>query len=341
MAGADPNEPGSSSASPPSGSEPPEDGANLRDRAAALRQRAGETRERATGWVDERRAERSEIGVALDIVADAWERDAHAAGGLLAGGLAFRVFLWLLPAALVAVSVFGYAADYVGEDPAQVAQSVGFGAVVATTVAQGVSASEKGGVWLLLFGLVFLLWASAGLAKAFRVSASLLWQRRPSGWRSTRAALVVLAFLIPLMAEQAMGSFLWSGGVVTDVLAEVINLAWAIAIVTLAFALLPHPAEARWWFHLPGAALIGIGAQGLAIATSIYFAGKLDRVDDLYGSLGTATVILGWLFVVARLTVWGIALNVAIFRRARPDLEEATAGTDIAASPGGAVPGVS
>jgi len=58
--------------------------------------------------------------------------------------------------------------------------------------------------------------------------------------------------------------------------------------------------------------------QLLALATTVYFADRLDRVDDLYGSLGIATVILGWLFLIARLAIWGIGLNVAIWERLGP-----------------------
>jgi uncharacterized BrkB/YihY/UPF0761 family membrane protein len=39
----------------------------------------------------------------------------------------------------------------------------------------------------------------------------------------------------------------------------------------------------------------------MAIASSVYFAGELDRADDLYGSLGIAIVLLVWLYILA----WG------------------------------------
>ena len=36
---------------------------------------------------------------------------------------------------------------------------------------------------------------------------------------------------------------------------------------------------------------------GTRVVTIVYFAGKLDRVDDLYGALGVASVFLAWLFI--------------------------------------------
>jgi uncharacterized BrkB/YihY/UPF0761 family membrane protein len=290
----------------------------LRERSDALRERVDQTRERATEWVEERRVERSKVGAAVNVLIDAWNRDTRAAGGLLAGGLAFRLFLWLLPAALVVVTGLGVATSYSSESASEVARSSGLSAVVALTVAQGVAASETGGIWLLLFGLAFLLWASAGAARGLRVASSLLWQARPRAWRSTRAALVFTGLALVSITMQALVGHLWAGGILTTLLARILTTTVLVAIVCLAFSLLPHDPRAAWWWQAPGAALVGIGAQLLTLATSVYFADKLDRVDDLYGSLGVATVILGWLFLIARFTIWGIGLNVAIWERLGP-----------------------
>ena len=312
----------------------------LRERTDAARARADETRERATEWVEERRAERSKMGAVVNVLIDAWNRDTRAAGGLLAGGLAFRLFLWLLPAALVAVTGLGVATSFSSASASEVARSSGLSAVVAATVAQGVEASETGGVWLLLFGAAFLLWASAGAARGLRVASSLLWQARPRAWRSTRAALVFLGLALVSITIQAVVGELWAGGILTALLARVLITVVLGGIVCLAFFLLPHDPRAAWWCQAPGAALVGVGVQLLTLATSVYFADKLDRVDDLYGSLGVATVILAWLFLIARLAIWGIGLNVAIWERFGPGPEVSVAG-ERALAAGGPTSGVS
>jgi uncharacterized BrkB/YihY/UPF0761 family membrane protein len=308
----------------------------LQVRTDALRGRADETRLRATGWVRERRAERSKVGAAVNVLIDAWNRDTRAAGGLLAGGLAFRLFLWLLPAALVAVSGLGIATGYSSESASQVARDAGLSAVVASTVAAGMATSQAGGVWVLLFGTAFLLWASAGAARALRVATSLLWQARPPVWRSMRAALVFLGLAVVSISVQSLLGHLWAGGILAGLLARVLTMAVIVAVVWWAFFLLPHDPRAAWWWQGPGATLVGVGVQMLTIVTSVYFASKLDRVDDLYGSLGVATVILTWLFLIARLAIWGIGLNVAIWERFGPGPE-----TVPAESTGGATSGVS
>ena len=45
------------------------------------------------------------------------------------------------------------------------------------------------------------------------------------------------------------------------------------------------------------------------MATVVYFAPRLGRIDDLYGGLGIAIVILLFLYLVARAFVGGAFIN--------------------------------
>ena len=64
--------------------------------------------------------------------------------------------------------------------------------------------------------------------------------------------------------------------------------------------------------YLPGALLFGIGIEALRLVTAVYLVGKLSRISDLYGSLGLAVVILGWLYLIGRLVVTGCMLNASL-----------------------------
>jgi uncharacterized BrkB/YihY/UPF0761 family membrane protein len=65
-------------------------------------------------------------------------------------------------------------------------------------------------------------------------------------------------------------------------------------------AMLPH-AGRPWPVVIPGALFFGIVVRGMVLATGIYFADKIGRANDLYGSLGVAIVMLLWLYLLA----WG------------------------------------
>lgn len=55
---------------------------------------------------DERERRRS-----VDTLFEMVERDSEVGGGIIAGALAYRLFIWLLPLALIAVAGLGFAAD--------------------------------------------------------------------------------------------------------------------------------------------------------------------------------------------------------------------------------------
>ena len=117
-------------------------------------------------------------------VLEAFDRDRRFAGGLLAGGLAFRVFLWLLPFSLVVVALLGGAASQFEEPVSDLARQAGLSAALAATVAQAAEASGQGRWYLLIVGIVFLLWAGMGVVKAIRLIAGLAWEV-PRGWAAT------------------------------------------------------------------------------------------------------------------------------------------------------------
>jgi hypothetical protein len=54
------------------------------------------------------------------------------------------------------------------------------------------------------------------------------------------------------------------------------------------------------------------------LATVHYFADKIDRVDDLYGSIGIAIVMLLFLFLLARTLVVAQFLNAGLAGRGNP-----------------------
>src|SRR3954447_7179098 len=65
--------------------------------------RARRTRDQATRRVEELRRRSALVDAALE----AGDLDRRRAGSLLAGGIAFRIFLWLLPAALFVAALSG------------------------------------------------------------------------------------------------------------------------------------------------------------------------------------------------------------------------------------------
>src|SRR4051794_14134223 len=83
------------------------------------------------------------------------ERDSSIGGGLLAGALAYRLFVLLLPTALLCVAGLGLYADAADKSTSEAAREAGLHGLIASQVA---STSSSGARWL-----VFLLMVPAVL----------------------------------------------------------------------------------------------------------------------------------------------------------------------------------
>jgi len=222
-------------------------------------------------------------------------------GPLLSGGLAYRVFLWELPMSLTIVAVLGLFVDLGARSPDQVAREMGLSAALAATVAQAVAQTDSSSWWLLLVGLWLTWWTARSAVSALRLIHRIAWdQESLPKTRRFLAPVVFSAMLLGvLLASLAVGR-LPGGGMVVSALAWVAVLAASFAFVVLAMSLLPR-AGRPWSAVLPGAAIFTIITRGIAIASGVYFTDKLDRVEDFYGSLGVAIVVLVWLYLLA----WG------------------------------------
>ena len=109
---------------PPAGETP------LADASPPATGRAQRSRAQAARHVETLRTRSTLVDAALE----AGDLDRRRAGSLLAGGIAFRIFLWLLPAALFAAALIGLVQPTGGGSPERVAKSLGLAASIASTV---------------------------------------------------------------------------------------------------------------------------------------------------------------------------------------------------------------
>ncbi|MGZ4149686.1 MAG: YhjD/YihY/BrkB family envelope integrity protein, partial [Actinomycetota bacterium] len=277
------------------------------ERIARVRARADELTREAKGRFEQERRRRGWLRLLLH----AWERDRDRGGGLLAGGLAYRVFLWELPAALFFVGVAGVVADLASRDPADLLRQAKVSGLVAGTVAKGVEQAGSSRVWVLLAGLVLMLWAARGLKLAIDVTCTIAW-RRPARRKVRPAQLVELSgFLLgAILLQTWLSSWLQSGGIVGGALGWVVLSAVTVAVVVVAFILLPH--EGGWLHVLPGAIAFALAVRLLNLVVWIYFWHKIEHSSDLYGSLGLSIAILLYLYLLARLFVGAQFVNATL-----------------------------
>ncbi len=120
-----------SAVSEPETREPSEDGDGLISR---VKTSTGLARQRALETLERQRIHNPLVRVAYQ----SYERDRRFAGGVLAGGLSYRLFLFLLPFSLFIVTAVGAVADGVQGELSDLAQNAGLSASLAASVGAAV-----------------------------------------------------------------------------------------------------------------------------------------------------------------------------------------------------------
>src|SRR6185503_11222256 len=131
---------------PPSSEQPIEESREPLSRVARTRARAAAVQARATALSERAQAERANHR-SLDTMFELVDRDTEVAGGIIAGALAYRFFIWALPFALVLVAGLGIASDAASRSPTDAAKSFGLAGLVSNSVA---SAAEGQARWYAL-----------------------------------------------------------------------------------------------------------------------------------------------------------------------------------------------
>ncbi|MGH3016003.1 MAG: YhjD/YihY/BrkB family envelope integrity protein, partial [Gaiellaceae bacterium] len=177
---------------------------------------------------------------------------------------------------------------------------------------------------LLVGGLFLLAWFTLGAVRALRLASALAWgmERRPRLRKPLHAVVafngLFLAGAFSFAALAWLREVLGLGALIATVGLLAVHTAIALEVLWL----LPRRTE-RWQDLLPGALVVAVGTELLHVAVAFYFAPKLERSSELYGALGTATVLLVWLYLFGRLFTSATFLNATLWerRQERPEGE--------------------
>lgn len=252
----------------------------------------------------------------VDIAFAAVERDGRVGGFLLAGAIAFRFFMYLLPLYLLVLVAAGAMVSFDPESPSDVAGSAGLSQYVASMIGDAAETSRQS-LWILG---PLTLWA---LFTAGRSVHKVLAAAHANAWgvpvpRRTKPHLVALAVL-------GFAVFVTAGIVATRYLrSELVVPLGAFASASYFFAvwlavslLLPRRSEASLRSLVPGAVLVSVGIQGLYLFNVLYLNQKIESASDAYGALGVAASLLLWLYLLGRLMVAAPVLNATLWERSQ------------------------
>jgi uncharacterized BrkB/YihY/UPF0761 family membrane protein len=252
------------------------------------------------------------------IIRETMDRERSLGGGLIAGGVAYRLFLWLVPLGLVVAAVLSFWSEHDPEGLESVAREFGVGAAAADSAAEALQSTDRSVGILLATGLGLLVWLSLGAVRALVLAFALAWHLTPPRIRRPLHAVVVLNGLFVLHSLGSAGvAWLYEQAGTPSLLSALTLLALDTAITVWGLWLLPRRAT-RVRELLPGAALVAGGVQFVQLAVIVYFAPRLGRSEETYGALGVAATMLVWLYVVSRLAIGAAFLNATLWSRAHP-----------------------
>lgn len=252
----------------------------------------------------------------IDTALGALEKDVAAGGGVLAGAVAFRVFLFMIPYVFLLVVIFGLGASAASEEPSELAQSAGIGGLAAKAFA-GIGDLSTGQRILSFFVAGFaLLLATRSLLKVLRIVHALVWHTRagkPSSAARAASALVLLVTLT--VALSALVGLLRN----TSFLAGLMGTLLYVVVPTGAWLFvswyMPRDPDAPWTALLPGAVLFGVGLEVLHVVTVYWIANQIEHKTDTYGAIGFALALLLWAYLLGRLITSAAVVNETLWSK--------------------------
>jgi membrane protein len=305
---------------PPVEQREPEAGDDQESDSESLKERFSDYEHRLQekyAAVEDRRSESLPIDVAFRVV----EADRRYAGGLIASGMAFRIFVVLVPFSFLVATAFGYVTELVNsENPQSVARDLGITGLVATAIDSSIGSSTSERVATLVVALYAVLWATWTLIRAMQTVFGLAWGQ-PSTTNLTKS-------LRPLLWVVGIMLAMFVGGAAVSVLLDNVGLLLAIVIRVLMFGLLvalwivvswllPRAPETTWTALFPGAVFFAVGVEVLQFLTVYFFSRYIEDKTQTYGAIGASIAILLWAYLLGRLVVTSAFLNAERWRRSR------------------------
>lgn len=281
-------------------------------RVERARAAATHAAERATAVAETARA-RSRL---VDTVWTAGERDRRSVGGVLAGALAFRIFVYLLPLFLALLTVAGVVVGLDDGAPDRVGEGIGLSSYVIGSVATATEQAHRS-LWVLLPLAAWAVYSAGGATARVLYAVHRLAWGLPAQRMRRKAAAAGVTFLVATGVLVLVGVVQWAraqspGPGLGAALVSILPFAALWLGVSL---LLPRDPRASWVALLPGSLLIGVGVWLIQLFSVYVLASRVDKASTLYGSLGVAAALLAWLYVLGRLIVAAAMLNATLWER--------------------------
>ena len=259
---------------------------------------------------------------AIDAAFRAFEADVAAGGGVLAGAVAFRFFLFMVPYVFVVVAGLGLGAEAADTAPSDLARQAGIGGLAAKAMASATELSTNERIVSVTVALFALFLASRALVKVLRIVHALIWRTRagkPAS--STKAALWLIGFITLAVALSAALGKLRHVSFLIGLVATLLVIVVPFFLWLLVSWYLPH-GDVPWTALVPGALFFAFGLQVLNLITVYWISREVSSKTDTYGAIGFALALLLWAYLLGRFVTTAAVINESLWARNQEHLAQ-------------------
>jgi uncharacterized BrkB/YihY/UPF0761 family membrane protein len=291
-------------------SEAAEQDAEEASRIQRARIRVQVLQARATDKFEELRARHESVEFAVTT----GERDRVLAGSLVAGAVAYRMFLVLVPFVVVLVALAGFFVDLSQVSAEKMVAKLGMLGLVASSVTATAEISTTSRWTMLIIGLWILLLTSRSLARALRTAHALAWGMPLEHWPGAlQASLAVMGGMLFAVLLMLALSALSTTSIIVNIIGTLVTAVALLIGWAWVSSVLPHR-DVGWRGLLPGSTLLAISMMLVNMAI-VYFTWRAQHASSFYGALGLSIVLLFWLYVLARVIIAAAVLNASYYVR--------------------------
>lgn len=266
----------------------------------------------------------------LDVARTLWTEVRHDSVPIVAAGVAFYGVLGLIPALVIAVSLYG-----IFTDPSEAEQQVtallevlpeSTARVVAGQIEPIATFSSAGLSFGVLASLAVLVWVASNAIRAVVRAVVIAYDQEGERSRlETRG--IALALTVAIIVAGVAAIFvvavlpaLLSGLDPTDSIVTLSNVRWLALAggmfggTALLYRFAPPRSPASWMDVLPGSLLATVLWLAVSFGFSVYVS-SFASYNETYGFLGAAVVLLLWFFLTSFAVILGAELNEVLALR--------------------------
>lgn len=237
------------------------------------------------------------------------DRDRRVAAGVLAGGVAYRMFFWVLSVSVLSTGALGVV-DGAWLD--ETLRELGLRPTAVNAITELLQGSDNAQWWFILVGGWLVLWTGYLGAKALVLVHAAVWGvPPPQAQKQWAMSLVFSGTAVAFVVSMSVADSVQARGGGLGFVALLVSTSIPVALWLAVSSRLPH-AGVGWRHLVPGALLVGIGAQAVQQLATLFLVPKLASATQLYGLLGIVATALFGFYLLARLIVAAATLNASV-----------------------------